>query len=147
MNQKRKQIMRQSASSITKWIGSVTSVVLHTILFVVSFLLPYFGVITFDRMLSVVTNIVSLEAIYLSIFIQMSINLNNENIETLQEDIGEISENIEEILDDEEEEEDELIEELTSLYRKVESPKTKQIIQERIKELKKKKTSQEQTNI
>jgi low affinity Fe/Cu permease len=145
MNQKRKQIMRQSASSITKWIGSVTSVVLHTILFVVSFLLPYFGVITFDRMLSVVTNIVSLEAIYLSIFIQMSINLNNENIETLQEDIGEISENIEEILDDEEE--DELIEELTSLYRKVESPKTKQIIQERIKELKKKKTSQEQTNI
>ena len=139
--------MRQSASSITKWIGSVTSVVLHTILFVVSFLLPYFGVITFDRMLSVVTNIVSLEAIYLSIFIQMSINLNNENIETLQEDIGEISENIEEILDDEEEEEDELIEELTSLYRKVESPKTKQIIQERIKELKKKKTSQEQTNI
>lgn len=137
-----KEIMRKSASSITQWIGSPTSVILHTILFAGSFILPYTGLIAFDRMLNIVTNIVSLEAIYLSIFIQMSINLNNENIETIQEDIDEISETMEEILeevDDGDNDLKQLIEELTLIYRKVENPKTKQLIQERIKELKKKK--------
>jgi len=136
---KRNQIMKKSASSITKWIGSVSSVVLHTILFILSFIIAYSGLVSFDRMLNIVTNIVSLEAIYLSIFIQMSINLNNENIGALQEDIEEINENIEEILEDENEAEDVkiLLEELTSIYKKVDNPKTKQIIQDRIKEIKK----------
>lgn len=130
--------MKKSASSITKWIGSVSSVVIHTILFLLSFLLAYSGIVSFDRMLNVVTNIVSLEAIYLSIFIQMSINLNNENIGALQEDIEEINENIEEILDEEYEDDDKiLIEELTLIYKKVDNPKTKQIIQDRIREIKK----------
>lgn len=138
MNQERKQIMKKSASSITKWIGSVSSVVIHTILFLLSFLFAYSGIVSFDRMLNVVTNIVSLEAIYLSIFIQMSINLNNENIGALQEDIEEINENIEEILDEEYEDDDKIIiEELTLIYKKVDNPKTKQIIQDRIREIKK----------
>jgi low affinity Fe/Cu permease len=113
--------------------------VLHTILFILSFVIAYSGLVSFDRMLNIVTNIVSLEAIYLSIFIQMSINLNNENIGALQEDIEEINENIEEILEDENEAEDVkiLIEELTSIYKKVDNQKTKQIIQDRIKEIKK----------
>ena len=145
MEKNGKEIMRKSASSITRWIGSITSVVLHTILFSVSFLLPYLGIVKFEKMLSIVTNIVSLEAIYLSIFIQMSINLNNENIETIQEDIDEISETIDEILDEVDDDNDDLkmvIEELTLIYRKIENPKTRQLIQERIKELKKKKNEE-----
>lgn len=51
-------------------------------------------------MLLILTTIVSLEAIYLSIFIQMSINKNNEVIEIIQEDVGEIQEDIDEIQDD-----------------------------------------------
>ena len=96
-------MMEKGASNITKWIGSTTSVTLHTILFIISFTLPYMGIVTFERMLLVLTTIVSLEAIYLSIFIQMSINMNNQNIEIIQEDIEELGEDIEELGEDIEE--------------------------------------------
>ena len=95
--------MEMGASNITKWIGSTTSVLLHTILFVISFLLPYLGLVSFERMLLFLTTIVSLEAIYLSIFIQMSLNMNNQNIEIIQEDIEGLGEDIEELGEDIEE--------------------------------------------
>ena len=103
LKERQKLIMEKGAANVTKWIGSTTSVVLHTILFVISFILPYLGVVSFERMLLFLTTIVSLEAIYLSIFIQMSINMNNQNIEIIQEDIEELGENIEELGDDIEE--------------------------------------------
>lgn len=96
-------IMEKSAASITKWIGSAASVTLHTILFIVSFVLPLLDVVSFERMLLVLTTVVSLEAIYLSIFIQMSLNMNNQNIELIQGDIEELGEDIEEISEDLEE--------------------------------------------
>jgi septal ring factor EnvC (AmiA/AmiB activator) len=101
--ERRMRIMAKGATSITNWIGSVTSVALHTVLFVISFVVPYLGVVSFEHMLLFLTTIVSLEAIYLSIFIQMSINMNNENIGILQEDIEEISEDIEDLGEDIEE--------------------------------------------
>ncbi len=128
----------------TRWVGSIQSLIVHTVLFVSAFVLAILG-IPFDRVLLVLTTIVSLEAIYLSIFIQMSLNLNNENIVHLQEDVEEIVENIEEIqeeiYDDNEDEENELIEELTVLSKKIGglSPKARQIIINRIQELKSKK--------
>jgi len=88
--------MEAGAQKLTKWIGSTKSVVLHTLFFVITFSLPLFGV-SFDRMMLLLTTVVSLEAIYLSIFIQMSINMNNQSIETIQEGIDVISEDIEEI--------------------------------------------------
>ena len=100
IRERQKKIMEKGAANVTKWIGSTSSVVLHTILFVISFTLPYLGLVTFERMLLFLTTIVSLEAIYLSIFIQMSINMSNQNIEIMQEDIEEISEDIEEIGED-----------------------------------------------
>jgi len=95
--------MENVSASITKWVGSATSVILHSLLFIVSFTLPYLGIVSFERMLLVLTTIVSLEAIYLSIFIQMSININNQSIEIIQEDIEELGEEIEEISGDIEE--------------------------------------------
>lgn len=95
--------MEKSAESITKWVGSAASVTAHTIMFIVAFVLPSVGVVSFERMLLVLTTIVSLEAIYLSIFIQMSINMNNKNIEIIQDDIEELGEDIEEISEDLEE--------------------------------------------
>jgi len=100
---RQRNMIETGASSITKWIGSTASVLLHTVLFVASFVIPYLGLVTFERMLLFLTTIVSLEAIYLSIFIQMSINKNNQNIEIIQEDIEELGENIEEISEDIEE--------------------------------------------
>ena len=101
--EKQNSLITKGAANITKWIGSPVSVTLHTILFIVSFTIPYAGLVSFERMLLVLTTIVSLEAIYLSIFIQMSINMNNQNIETLSANIEEISDDIEEISDDIEE--------------------------------------------
>ena len=101
--ERQKNIMEKGASNITKWIGSTASVILHSVLFIISFTLPYMGLVSFERMLLFLTTIVSLEAIYLSIFIQMSINMNNQNIEIIQEDIEELGEDIEELGEDIEE--------------------------------------------
>ncbi len=70
--------------------------------------LPYFfwGV-TLDKILLILTTAVSLEAIYLAIFIQMSVNRTTkslanveENIDDLQEDIQDIQEDVEDIQED-----------------------------------------------
>lgn len=85
---------------VTKWIGSPGSVLLHSILFLGSFLVAFLGFVEFERMLLVVTTIVSLEAIYLSIFIQMSLNYAKETIEAVEEDIDEIQKDVDEIQED-----------------------------------------------
>lgn len=85
------------------WIGSIPSLIAHSIIFMLAFLLPLFGLVEFDKMLLVLTTVLSLEAIYLAIFIQMSVNRSNENIEDLKEDVGEIQEDIEDIQEDIEE--------------------------------------------
>ena len=56
------------------WIGSIPSLIIHSIIFISAFLLPLFGLVAFDKMLLVLTTVLSLEAIYLAIFIQMSVN-------------------------------------------------------------------------
>jgi len=103
IKERQTKVLEKGAANITKWVGSTASVVLHTLLFITAFAIPYVGLMTFERMLLVLTTIVSLEAIYLSIFIQMSINMNNQNIEIIQEDIEELGEDIEEISEDIEE--------------------------------------------
>ena len=85
------------------WIGSIQSLIVHTIFFVVSFGLSIFDLVGFDKMLLVLTTVVSLEAIYLAIFIQMSVNKSHEHIEDLKEDVTEIQEDIEYIQEDIEE--------------------------------------------
>ncbi len=90
------------ALKATKWIGSTQSLIVHTILFVSAFIVAILG-IPFDRVLLVLTTIVSLEAIYLSIFIQMSVNRNEQRLDLVSEDIDEIQEDIEEISEDIEE--------------------------------------------
>ncbi len=86
----------------TKWIGSVQSLIVHTVIFVTAFIIPIFGV-PIDRVLLVLTTILSLEAIYLAIFIQMSVNKNSDDIEEIQEDVEDIQEEIEDIGEDVEE--------------------------------------------
>ncbi len=86
----------------TSAIGSRKSVFIHTIVFVGIFILPFFG-IPFDTVLLVLTTLVSLEAIYLAIFIQMTVNQNTESLEEVEEDIDEIQEDVEELQEDVEE--------------------------------------------
>ena len=87
----------KTAELATRFIGSTASLVLHTLLFIVSFLLPLFHLVAVDKMLLVLTTVVSLEAIYLSIFIQMTVNKNTYDIEMIQDDVDEIQEDIEDI--------------------------------------------------
>lgn len=101
--------LEKTSASFTKWIGSTSSLIVHTIIFAGSFLLVFLGV-SFEKMLLVLTTLVSLEAIYLAIFIQLTINRNTaqlhevgKDIEEITEDIGDIQEDVEELSEDVEE--------------------------------------------
>ncbi len=87
------------ALSVTGWIGSIWSVIIHTILFAGAFTLVILGA-DLDRVLLILTTIVSLEAIYLSIFIQMSVNHQARALANVEKDIDEIQEDVEEIAED-----------------------------------------------
>ncbi|PIR96187.1 MAG: hypothetical protein COT92_02565 [Candidatus Doudnabacteria bacterium CG10_big_fil_rev_8_21_14_0_10_42_18] len=81
------------------WIGSTNSLLVHTVLFVVGFSLNIFGV-AYDRILLILTTAVSLEAIYLAIFIQMAVNKTSQSLQDVEEDIEEIAEDVEDIQED-----------------------------------------------
>ncbi len=98
-----KDPFEKKALKVTRWIGSPMSVVVHTIVFMGSFATAVFGVLPLDRMLLILTTLVSLEAIYLSLFIQMTVNYQGETIEEVEHDIDEIQEDIDEIQEDVEE--------------------------------------------
>ena len=87
------------SKKITYWIGSPRSILIHTFFFVGIFSLRFFGIAASDILL-ILTTIVSLEAIYLSIFIQMTVNKHGEELEEVSEDIEEIQKDVEEIQED-----------------------------------------------
>ncbi|KAA5535168.1 DUF1003 domain-containing protein [Taibaiella lutea] len=101
--EERKIKLERVADLATRWIGSISSLIFHSFFFIIAFLLPGMGIVSFERMLLVLTTVVSLEAIYLAIFIQMSVNKNSEDIEIIQENVEEIQEDVEEIQEDIEE--------------------------------------------
>lgn len=84
----------------TSWIGSVPSLILHTIAFLGAFSLGVFDIASWEIVLLVLTTIVSLEAIYLAIFIQMTVNRNTQSLRAVEEDIDEIQEDVEELGED-----------------------------------------------
>lgn len=80
---------------MTEWVGTPWSLILHTLLFAGIFILRQFG-FSRDYILLLLTTAVSLEAIYLSIFIQMSVNRATESLEEVEEDIEDIQEDADE---------------------------------------------------
>jgi uncharacterized membrane protein len=88
---------------VTGYIGSMHSIYIHSFLFILFLTLPLFTELSYDYTLLVLTTIVSLEAIYLALFIQISVNRQSKDIEEIQEDVEDISEDIEEISEDVEE--------------------------------------------
>jgi len=98
-SKKRKERIKRLSDKFVKWIGSPLSLIVHTIFFGVMIALA-FSDIGFDKVMLVLTTIVSLEAIYLSIFIQMTVNKHGEELEEVSEDIEEIQEDVDEIQKD-----------------------------------------------
>lgn len=78
---------------ITNWIGTPASVVVHTIIFTLCLFLFLIG-LSIDTMLLVLTTAVSLEAIYLAIFIQMTVNRTTRKLESVEDEIEDIQENV-----------------------------------------------------
>jgi peptidoglycan hydrolase CwlO-like protein len=106
LREKSNQAVEKVAVKTTHWIGSTGSLIVHTFLFAGAFV-SYFFNVPIDDILLVLTTIVSLEAIYLSIFIQMSVNRQNqklhdvaEDVEDIQEDVDEIQKDVDEIQED-----------------------------------------------
>jgi len=81
-------------------VGSVRSLAVHTVAFASFFLFAVFGILSWELMLLVLTTILSLEAIYLAIFIQITVNKHTESLREVEEDIDEIQEDVEELGED-----------------------------------------------
>jgi len=94
--------LQKISLALTNWVGTPASVVVHTILFAASFGSLFFG-ISLNDVLLVLTTIVSLEAIYLAIFIQMTVNRHTEHLEEVGADIEDIQEEVEDLGEDVEE--------------------------------------------
>ncbi|MBA3550853.1 DUF1003 domain-containing protein [Patescibacteria group bacterium] len=113
-------LFQRLALRFTKWVGSSASIVVHTIFFVLCFVMVLFG-IDLDKVLLILTTVVSLEAIYLAIFIQIAINNQTQSIQEVEKDIDEIQGDIDEIqvdVDEIQEDVDEIqedVEDATSL--------------------------------
>ncbi|MBU2103833.1 DUF1003 domain-containing protein [Patescibacteria group bacterium] len=88
---------------IVAGVGSPASLFVHTAAFAGFFLLSILNVISWEFMLLVLTTIVSLEAIYLAIFIQITVNRHTESLREVEEDIDELTEDMDDIQEDLEE--------------------------------------------
>jgi low affinity Fe/Cu permease len=84
---------------ITDWMGSPTSLLVHTAFFIGIFVLYFFG-FQLDQIMLILTTVVSLEAIYLSLLIQMTVNRNTQSLQDVEKDIDEIQEDVEDIQED-----------------------------------------------
>lgn len=92
--------IEKQATALTRAVGSPLSIIVHTIIFILSFAAAIFDLISFDRMLLILTTLVSLEAIYLAIFIQMTINRQTDALAEVEQDLDEIQEDMDEIQED-----------------------------------------------
>ena len=90
---KKETELEKFAIKMTKWVGTPESLIIHTILFVVAFFV-YFAGVALETVLLFVTTVVSLEAIYLALFIQLTVNRTHESLEDVEEDLGEIQEDV-----------------------------------------------------
>ena len=113
-------------------IGSTRSLLVHTGIFAVSFLTALVGLIEWDRMLLILTTLVSLEAIYLSLLIQITVNRHTQSLKEVEEDIEEIQEDVEELgedMEDIQEDLEEISEDIEEISEDIEE------IQEDVEEL------------
>ena len=106
--------MYKIAKTLTHWIGTPQSIIAHTIFFTIMLTWYVTDVPNRDHILLVLTMLVSLEAIYQMLFLQLTVNLQgkelsevktamdevNEAVEEMHETVGEVHEAVEEIHED-----------------------------------------------
>jgi len=99
MSKKKPLTLEGLSQQMTNSIGTTNSLIIHTILFIGIFALRLFRVPT-EEILLILTTAVSLEAIYLAIFIQMTVNRTTLSLAGVEEDIDDIQEDVKEISED-----------------------------------------------
>lgn len=99
---KQRPFLEHIALVAPRYVGSPLSLILHSFFFVGIFALQWIG-FAFDQIMLILTTVVSLEAIYLSIFIQMTVNHHSNKLAQVSEDVEDISEDVEDISEDVEE--------------------------------------------
>lgn len=91
--------IEKAALKIPKLVGTPLSLMMHTLAFGGIFGLIFFGV-PIERILIILTSILSVEAIYLSLLIQMTVNQHTSKLEGVEEDIEDLQEEVEDISED-----------------------------------------------
>lgn len=94
-NQKprKESLLNTFSLKITKWIGTPESLIAHTAIFLIILSFKFFGA-DFGFILLAFTTWLSMEAIYLAIFIQMTVNKTTTKLDTVEEDIEDIQEDV-----------------------------------------------------
>jgi methyl-accepting chemotaxis protein len=125
---------------VITWIGSPASLIVHTIVFVACFSVCLLRWVDWNTMLTVLTNVVSLEAIYLAIFIQFSVNQQarslrgvEEDVESIQEDVEELGEHVEGIKEDVEDIQEDIGEDAAEEQRKHKQAQTLEALSNDVK--------------
>lgn len=118
--------LEKAALKLSSWIGTPYSVILHTLFFIGCFALAFLG-FELDKILLILTTVVSLEAIYLAIFIQLTVNRNTQSLEEVEEDLDELQEDVEDISED--------VEDITEDSDHKKSVKALEDIEQHIKQL------------
>ena len=101
-------------------VGTTASLLLHTLIFLFFLSSHWFFGLDFDTILLVLTTVVSLEAIYLAIFIQRSVNQQSLRLNEVEEALDDVEESIDEVeetLDDVEEALDEAEEDIADIAK------------------------------
>lgn len=83
--------LERTSFKLIRWVGTPYSVIFHTLIFIAIPSLVFLG-FEVRSILLIFTTWLSIEAIYLAIFIQMSVNRNTESLEEVEEDIEDIQE-------------------------------------------------------
>ncbi|OGD01672.1 hypothetical protein A2354_01105 [Candidatus Amesbacteria bacterium RIFOXYB1_FULL_47_12] len=91
--------LEKLSHQLTAWMGTPASLVIHTLVFTAAFLLMLTG-IRIDQILLTLTTFLSVEAIYLALFIQMTVNRQAASLSEVEEDIEEVQEDVEDISED-----------------------------------------------
>jgi hypothetical protein len=89
--------MEHGVRKITQWVGTPSSIFLHTIFFTIMIVWAWLDTNNAERLLLILTTVVSLEAIYLGIFVQMTVNFQGRQLNEVKVAMEEVQESVEEV--------------------------------------------------
>jgi low affinity Fe/Cu permease len=89
--------MHTTAKAVTRWIGSPQSVIIHSVFFAAMLMWCALDSLHRDHILLVLTTVVSLEAIYQMLFLQMTVNQQGRELFEVKSAMDEVCETVEEM--------------------------------------------------